>query len=147
MGTIVQPYDARDDQYFRDWKTWFDVEDRTPRKYWPGGTGINGQQTHTPFDFLITNRSVHFITPPVQAVLEIAQRETRITRVFHVPELVPLSPSLGGRRDTYRIHYEAPLDIADGNVSYTLTLKRGDEKLLGSRGTIEELTIELDTGS
>ncbi len=135
-GTFVQPYDTKsDDAYYRYWKTWFTIEDKTRPLQFTDVIDNNGNTTHASFVFYIRNRTKQFITPPVRAVLKINQRGTHITRVYQIPELFPEDDS--GHQDFYHIVYHSPLSTSDGDIVYTLTLIKGNESLQVSQGVVK----------
>ncbi len=136
-GKIVQPYDTKTDEtYYRYWRTWLKVEDKTPQTL-PLELQVVGHEERpsVKLEFILSNLSSCCITPSLQAILKISQGGTQITRVFQVPELLP--EDAHGNRDTYHILYRAPLSASDGRIYYRLTLKWGNEEMWGSQGVVE----------
>ena len=75
----------------------------------------------------------------MQAVLEISQRGTHITRYYQIPELFPEDNN--GHQDFYHIVYHSPLSTSDGDIVYTLTLIRGNESLWGVQGVVQPVLL------
>ena len=128
------------------WKTAFGVEKHINNDVTIARSNGNANpHVSLYFGFVLWNKSDILVTPndpPIQAILHLNQRGRDKTFTYDLPPLFSVTRS--SRRDEYRIDRDVSFLATQGDVSYTLFLKKGNEMVRLASGTVK---IILDNGA
>ena len=121
----------------KGWKKAFGVKDSTPsRSFYVVDNEIAPAQARPRFIFQLWNKSTSssLITPKVAALLVLGQKTREQTFHYNIPRLFPGNT---GNRDSYTINRPTVFPAAGGDISYHLWLKKGNNMVLLTSGTVE----------